>query len=78
MAPHLDRVVAEFAARAWSGHFIANHWDQSFLYDDRLGRSALYYWLGVLPEPPPGIQEGVQAAIQHELTRWSQLLPAAN
>ncbi len=66
------------AARAWSGHFIATHWDQSFVYDDALGRGALYYWLGVLTEPPAGVQEGVKTAIEQELTRWSQLLPTAS
>lgn len=68
--------IIPLAARAWSGHFIATHWDQSFVYDDSLGRGALYHWLGVLPEPPAAVQDGVRIAIQHELDRWSQILPA--
>jgi GT2 family glycosyltransferase len=70
--------LVPLSARAWSRHFIETHWDQSFVYDDHLGRSALFCWLGMLPEPPAGVAEGVQAAIQLELTRWSRLLPAAN
>lgn len=67
-----EQVVA-LAARDWSRHFITQHWDQSFVYDDVLGREALYCWLG-LPAAA-GIRRGVRAALAVEFERWDRLLP---
>lgn len=66
-----DRIVP-LAARDWSRHFIAQHWDQSFVYDDLLGREALACWLG-LPVLP-GVRDGVRKALAVEFARWRTLL----
>ena len=67
-----ERIVV-LAARDWSRHFIEQHWDQSFLYDDILGRQALYCWLGLLPAVPAGVRTGVRAALAVEFARWRRL-----
>ena len=69
-----ERIVF-LAARDWSRHFIEQHWDQSFLYDDILGREALLCWLGLLPAAPGRVRTGVREALGLELARWRQLLP---
>ena len=65
--------IAQLAARDWCRHFIATHWDQSFLYDDRLGRAAFYYLLRVLPAPPLDVLYGIRLAILQECERWAAL-----
>ncbi|MBK8858385.1 MAG: glycosyltransferase family 2 protein [Opitutaceae bacterium] len=67
--------IARLAAHDWSRRFIELHWDQSFVFDDALGRCALGYWLHLLPTPPARILAGVQQSITRELARWSALLP---
>lgn len=67
--------IVFLAARDWSRHFIEQHWDQSFLYDDILGREALLCWLGLLPAAPGRVRAGVRTALGLELARWQQLLP---
>lgn len=69
-----ERIVF-LAARDWSRHFIEQHWDQSFVYDDILGREALLCWLGLLPAAPVRVRTGVRTALGLELARWRQLLP---
>ena len=69
-----ERIVF-LAARDWSRHFIEQHWDQSFVYDDILGREALLCWLGLLPAAPVRGRTGVRTALGLELARWRQLLP---
>jgi O-antigen biosynthesis protein len=71
-----DRIEI-LAARDWSRHFIEQHWDQSFTYDDVLGREALACWLGLAPGIPSGVRAGVRAAMAVEFARWERLLPAA-
>jgi len=66
--------IVGLAARDWSREFIARHWDRSAVFDDALGRRALAYWLRLLPRPPVSVRQGVQAAIDRELARWSELL----
>lgn len=66
-----DRITC-LAARDWSRHFITQHWDQSFLYDDVLGREALWCWLGL--GIPAGVRAGVRAALGVEFARWRRLL----
>ncbi len=66
--------IAVLAARDWSREFIQRHWDQSFVYDDHLGRAALACWLGLTPRPPAAVREGVQAALATEFARWRTLL----
>jgi GT2 family glycosyltransferase len=66
--------IVELAARDWCREFIARHWDQSFVYDDHVGRAALACWLGLTPRPPIAVQEGVQLAMAREFERWQQLL----
>lgn len=68
--------IEVLAARDWSRHFIEQHWDQSFGYDDGLGREALYCWLG-LPGLPVGVRRGVRLAMAVEFARWERLLPGA-
>src|SRR5690606_1976817 len=46
------RQVIDLSAREWCRYFITTHWDQSFIYDDVLGREALFYLTGFLPRPP--------------------------
>ncbi len=69
--------IALLAARDWSRRFIELHWDQSFVYDDALGRAALLLWLQVLPAPPPAIRAGVAGALARERQRWRELLEGA-
>jgi GT2 family glycosyltransferase len=68
--------IVGLAARDWCREFIRQHWDQSFVYDDHLGRAALACWLGLTPRPPAAVREGVQLAMDRELDRWKQLLDA--
>ena len=70
-----DRIVV-LAARDWSRHFIEQHWDQSYIYDDILARQALGCWLGLLPWVPGGVQQGVRTALAVEFARWETLHPA--
>jgi len=71
--------IARLAARDWSRHFVATHWESSSLYDDALGRAAFYYALGLLPAPPAAVLAGTRAAMQVERDRWIRLLgPAGN
>jgi GT2 family glycosyltransferase len=65
--------IALLAARDWCRHFIATHWDQSFIYDDRLGRAAFYYVLRLLPFPPLDVLQGIRLAILQECERWATL-----
>ncbi len=68
--------IAQLSARDWSRNFIATHWDRSFVYDDILGREALYCWLGLLPVPSPRLLAGVQGSVEIELERWAQIFAA--
>lgn len=65
--------IEVLAARDWSRHFIEHHWDQSFCYDDALGREALACWLG-LPGLPAGVRRGVRLAMAVEFARWERIL----
>jgi GT2 family glycosyltransferase len=69
--------IASLAALDWSREFIRTHWELSCLYDDRLGRVAFYYALGLLPSPPAAVLAGTDAAIQFECDRWTRLLRPA-
>ena len=69
-----QEAITSLAARDWSREFIQQHWDQSFVYDDHLGRAALACWLGLTPHPAAAVREGVQVAMGREFARWKQLL----
>lgn len=66
--------IETLAARDWSRHFITQHWDQSFVYDDVLAREALACWLGLTPGAPAGVRAGVRSALANEFARWDKLL----
>ncbi|MDB6114773.1 MAG: hypothetical protein JWQ62_1718 [Lacunisphaera sp.] len=65
--------IAGLAARHWSQHLLAQHLDQSFVFDYPLLRDAFVCWLGILPSVPASVNDGVRAAIALELARWQQL-----
>jgi GT2 family glycosyltransferase len=67
--------IAGLAVRDWSRQFIETHWDRSFVFDDALGRAALFCRLGLLPGPAPAVEAAVRAAIEVELARWKELSP---
>lgn len=70
--------IARLSARDWCRHFIATHWDQSFVYDHALGRAALGHWLGLTSQPPERAIAGAQGAIELELDRWRKLSAEAS
>jgi GT2 family glycosyltransferase len=69
--------IVRLSAREWSRHFITTHWDQSFVYDDALGREAFFYALGILKTIPPRVRSGTQDAVDFELDRWRKLFSVA-
>lgn len=66
--------IARLAARDWCRHFIETHWDRSCVFDDMLGRAALYYAAGMIASPPPNVLDGVQASFGIEFARWDRIL----
>jgi O-antigen biosynthesis protein len=67
--------IVRLAAHDWCRYFIVTHWDQSFVYDDALGRSALFHWLGLAPQPPEEVVAGTRCAVELELKRWETMFP---
>jgi GT2 family glycosyltransferase len=69
-----EELIVRLAARDWSRHFVEQHWDQSFVFDDVVAREALACWLGLTRGTAEGVHRGVREALAKEFARWRQLL----
>lgn len=67
--------VVDLSAREWCRHFITTHWDQSYVYNDVLGREALFYLIRFFPQPPADVLQGTETAVNLELDRWRKMFP---
>jgi GT2 family glycosyltransferase len=66
--------LAALAVRAWSGHYLAQHWDGGRNADDFAAAIQVFaYWLRLRRTPPLFAQDGVRRALDAEVRRWRDL-----
>lgn len=75
LAVRWRHAIVPLAARAWSRHYIATLWESSCVFDDALGRAALWTALG--GRATDSVHAGVHTAFQREFARWHALLDGA-